>query len=103
MWGPTLQHHCGAPSTALPPANMPMMGQQGSVFALTFFFFFPVWDVMAEAHRASLRLCLIHLWSDLNSCLGEQQLAPGLCMPQFTIVFAPPSQFHHATWPYCAI
>lgn len=33
MWGPTLQHDCGAPSTAPPPANMPVMGQPGSVLA----------------------------------------------------------------------
>lgn len=42
-----------------------------------------MWNVKAEAHR-DLRL---HLWSDLNSWLGEQQLAPGLCMPQFSFVF----------------
>lgn len=103
MWGPTLQHQCGAPVNCFATGEHASDGTTRECVRPDFFF--NSCSGTLRLRHAEVCVCAASTCGLTPTAVWEKSNWPpgGLCMSQFSFVFAPPSQFHHATWPYCAI
>lgn len=105
LWGLFLQHHCGALLTISPPGKCQWWDKKWVCWPLLFCFATSdtCLELCVKVETCSdSRLCVIHLCPGLSSHLIKPQLALGSDMP-WLFFLTPPSQFHCATSPYCAI